>query len=55
MTWPARALGLLISEPGPKGHDTHNAPIFSLLEDRAPLVEEKYYVSRPLVWRIGDS
>ena len=49
-----RALGILISGPRPKGHGTHNVSIFLRLEDYALLVEEKYYVSGPLVWRITD-
>ena len=49
-----RELGLLISGPRLKGHGTHNAPIFLRLEDYALLVEEKYYVSGPPVWRIAD-
>ena len=49
-----RTLGLLTSGSRPKGHGTHNAPLFLRLEDYAFLVKEKYYVSGPLVWRIVD-
>ena len=42
-----QVLGLLSSGLGPKGHATHNAPIFLRLEDHALLVGEKYCVSGP--------
>ena len=42
-----RVLGLLSSGFGPKGHGTHNAPLFLRLEDHAFLVGEKYCVSGP--------
>ena len=49
--WACIGVGLLISGSGPKGHGTHNAPLFLRLEDHALLVEEKYYVSGPQVWK----
>ena len=36
-----QALGLLANGLGPRGHGTHNTPIFFRLEDYALLVEEK--------------
>ena len=39
------AVGLLSSGFGPKGHDTHNAPLFLRLKGYALLVGEKYCVS----------
>ena len=44
---PTWALGLSSSGSRPKGHGTHNAPLFFRLEDYALLVGEKYCVSRP--------
>ena len=51
---PAGVLNLLISGFGPKGHGTHNAPLFLRMEDHALLVEKKYYVLGPQVWSIVD-
>ena len=50
-----QVLGLLSSGPRLEGHGTHNAPLFFQLECYTLLVDEKYYVSDPLVQKIRDN
>ena len=52
--WAYAGAGPIISGSKPKGHGTHNAPLFLLLEGHALLVKEKYYVLGPQVCRIVD-